>query len=187
MALSGTEAAAPALVGNKWMVKATFPGTVILLQSLPADVQLPVDLAAMKPLVSIVDYGGRVLTSAQYAGAGPGDGTVAGLTRKGLSTHPPNEGQTIAAYPMVLPAQAAEFHCFVGLQDGSKSKGVLFIVEANGTEIGRQFMLTGAWKGFSADLSPWAGKPVVLSLITDSAGTFEFDWSRWGEPVVRAK
>ncbi len=187
MALSGTNAAAPPLVDGRWIVKAIFPGTTILLQKAPVEAQLPLDLAAATPLVAFVDYGGRALTSPQYAGVGAEEGTVGGVKRWGLATHPPNQGQTIAAYPMVLPAEAAEFHCFVGLQDGSKSKGVYFIVEANGTEVAREFVMPGPWKEFTADLSPWAGKSVILSLVTDSAGTFEFDWARWGEPVVRAK
>jgi hypothetical protein len=40
------------------------------------------------------------------------------------------------------------------------------------------------WHEMSADLSPWAGKVVVLSLITDSAGAFGSDWARWGEPQL---
>ena len=43
------------------------------------------------------------------------------------------------------------------------------------------------WREINVDLAPWAGKPVVLALVTDSAGDFRGDWARWGEPMVVAK
>jgi hypothetical protein len=187
LALSGTLADTPRVEGDTCTVKATFPGTVLLLAEAPAEARLPVDLAATPFKLAFVDYHGQVLDSPQYASAAPGEGIVGGVARKGLATHPPNQGQTIAAYPMVLPGQPAEFHCFVGLNEGSKSDGVDFIVEANGVEVSRQRMKPGAWREMSADLTPWAGKPVVVSLVTDSAGPFTFDWARWGEPLLRAK
>jgi len=42
------------------------------------------------------------------------------------------------------------------------------------------------WRNFFVDLSPWAGKPAQLTLITDagSAGDWAFDWAGWAEPQV---
>ena len=50
--------------------------------------------------------------------------------------------------------------------------------------IGYRHMLPGKWEEITADLAPWAGKPIVLSLGTDSEGPFNFDWAIWGEPRV---
>ncbi|NCQ32559.1 MAG: hypothetical protein GW802_34995, partial [Armatimonadetes bacterium] len=44
--------------------------------------------------------------------------------------------------------------------------------------------LPGEWSELAVDLSPWAGKPVVLSLVTDSEGPYSFDWAIWGEVRV---
>ena len=45
-------------------------------------------------------------------------------------------------------------------------------------------MLPGHWEPLTADLSPWAGKPIVLALTTDSDGPFTCDWAAWGEPRI---
>jgi hypothetical protein len=128
-----------------------------------------------------------VLDSPQYAGAHPGEGTVGGVTRPGLAAHPPDRGRTIADLHLALPDQPAEFHSFVGLRDGSKSEGCLFIVEANGQELARELMVPGEWHELTGDLTPWAGKTAILSLVTDSVGSFYFDWANWGDPTIRAR
>ena len=48
-------------------------------------------------------------------------------------------------------------------------------------------MLPGHWEPLTADLSPWAAVPVVVSLVTDSVGPYNFDWAHWAEPTIEAK
>jgi hypothetical protein len=60
-------------------------------------------------------------------------------------------------------------------------------VELNGRQVARKRMLPGRWESLAVDLAPWAGKPVVLALVTDSAGAFNYDWAAWGEPRIEAK
>jgi hypothetical protein len=189
LALSGTEAATPQRDGLRWRIAAGFPGTVILLsEAQPKAVELPLDIAAAGFRVSFVSEHGHALISPQYAGAAPAANQKAGnVSRSGIAAHPPDHGQTIADLLLELPAQAAELHAYVGLREGSKSEGCLFIVEANGVEVARQRITPGAWHELTADLAPWAGKTTLLALVTDSDGSFFFDWAVWGEPVLRAK
>ncbi len=42
------------------------------------------------------------------------------------------------------------------------------------------------WRNFLVDLSPWAGKTVHLSLITNAGpvGDWSFDWAGWAAPAI---
>ncbi len=160
------------------------PGAVTLLREPPRPVSLPLDLWRVPFLVTFTSASGRVLARPQYASAGPGEGTVGGVRRAGLLAHPPDHGLTIADFPMVIPAGSAVFRSFVGLRDGSKSEGCGFVVKVNGVEAARAEKRPGEWSELRVDLSAWAGMPVLLSLVTDSEGSFGFDWAVWGEPRI---
>ena len=189
LALSGTQAAAPRREGATHRVAATFPGAVVLTRGLEAlPVELPFDVAAAPLRVSFAGEDGQSLKAPQFAGAVPGDDfTVGGVVKSGLHAHPPDRGMTVANMALAIPDEPAEFHSYVGIRDGSKSEGVVFSLQVNGTEVARRFMLPGEWQELTADLSPWAGKTALVSLVTDSDGTYSFDWAVWGEPVIRAK
>jgi hypothetical protein len=137
-------------------------------------------------VIFILDSG-QVLPSAPYAGLSRQPSTVGGVARDGLSAHPPDHGRTVALFPMTLPAAPARLRTWIGIRDGSRSDGVIFAIELNGRQIARKRMLPGRWESLTVDLGHWAGKPVVLALITDSDGPFNFDWAAWGEPTVEAK
>jgi hypothetical protein len=118
---------------------------------------------------------------------------VGGVRRDGLFAHPPDHGRTVAYFPLSLPGSRGAFRSWAGIGDGSRSDGVLFIVEFNGRELCRRLLRPGKWELLRADLTelagrdvpdPRAGIPGVLSLITDSAGSFDCDWAYWGEPTI---
>lgn len=186
IALSGTTASVPRYVGTRGVVDVTFPGSVVLLREPPAAVSLPLDLAGAPRRVGFTDTNGQVLAAPPWADASSGSGTVGGIERPGLRVQPPDLGQTIVAYAFSLPAAPARFHACVGLQDGSTSTGVDFILQANGAELARLRAMPGdPWRELTADLSAWAGRPLVLSLVTDSVGPFSSDWARWAEPFLQ--
>ncbi|NUQ62666.1 MAG: hypothetical protein HUU20_09265 [Pirellulales bacterium] len=170
--------------GASLRTDALLPGSVFLLREPPQAVRLPLDLAAQPRTVMFLDDSGRELTGAEHAAIRPEPFAEDGQRKPGLFAHPPNHGQTLAHFPMRLPAEPARFTCRVGLREGSRSEGVLFIVEANGRELARQRMTPGPWQPLSLDLSPWTDRAVVLSLITDSDGPFSFDWACWCEPKI---
>jgi hypothetical protein len=169
------------VTAGRMSVTMDLPGSVILLREEPRAVTLPLDLARTPFVLTFTSVAGQLLTKPLYASAGPADCTVGGVKRFGLSAHPPDHGITAADYPMVLPAGPVRFRCSIGLRDGSKSDGCGFIVRVNGAEVARQSKRPGEWSELAADLSPWAGKPILLSLVTDSEGGFNFDWAAWGD------
>lgn len=187
-ALTGTAVTPIRQDGPRQWVTAEVPGAAYLLANEPARISLPLDLATATPQAAFLSETGEALEHADYAVVRPiDDAEVGGVRKRGLYCHPPNHGRTLAEYAVTLPAQPAMLEAFVGLRDGSSSDGVVFAVEVNGRQVARRPMLPGGWQAVTADLSPWAGKAVVLTLVTDSDGPYSYDWAVWGEPVVRAK
>lgn len=168
----------------RYEVEAVLPGAVYLLGREPEALALPADLVTLPFALNFVADTGVQLVAPQHAAAAPGEGTVDGVTRRGFTAHPPNRGRTLMEFPLVLPPEARRFRASVGLRDGSLSRGCLFIVQVSGEEAARRSVMPGAWHDLEADLRPWAGKPVVLSLITDADGDHYYDWAVWGEPRV---
>ena len=168
--------------GTTFSAEIEVPGAIMLLRDRPPAVTLPLDLTRPPDQLFYVLDSGTVAQSPQYAGAAPGASQTTGVRRQGLVAHPPNNGRTIAMYLLTLPAQAARLTTYVGLRDGSKSDGVKVSVEVNGTPCVQRLITPGDWHELDVDLSRWAGQPVVLGLVTDSAGAFNYDWTTWGEP-----
>jgi hypothetical protein len=186
-ALCSSGEARTALADGVLSVSLELPGTVLLLKAPPERVSLPLDLARRPSVLTFTSAAGELLVTPLYASAVPAESSVGGVKRFGLSTHPPDHGLTIVDYPMVLPAGDVRFRCFVGLRDGAKSEGCGFVVKVNGVEVARQSKLAGEWSEMNAELSAWAGMPVVLSLVTDSEGGYGFDWAAWGEVRLTAE
>lgn len=187
LALSGASAIELSNDAKTARFTADFPGSVYFLKSAPPVATLPLDVAAAERQVTYLNDAGMELNVPMHACAQPGESTVGGVTRSGLFTHPPDNGRTVVDIPMTVPDTPAEFHSWIGLRDGSKSKGVDFIVQMNGTELARIRCFAGAWQEIVCDLAPCAGKPAVLTLIADSAGDYVCDWAQWGEPRVRPR
>ena len=165
-------------------VVAPLPGTVFFLDKEPAAVELPVDLAACQRQVCYLEDLAPGVARPEFLSVAVAESTVGGVTRGGLFAHPPDRGGTVISFPMKLPSPAGRFDSFVGIRDGATSTGVVFSLEVNGREVARRKMQPGAWETLSADLSQWAGKAIVLSLVTDSDGPFTYDWAQWGEPKI---
>ena len=187
LALSGTMHTDIEPQGDRYRLRAAFPGSLFLLKQRPDRVSLPLDLARTPSATSFLSRAGMQLDSPRFAYAGSGGGKVGGQLKVGLAVHPPDHGLTIVHWPIELPVEPAKFHTFVGLRDGSKSSGVVFSIEANGVLLAQLRVLPGQWHELTGDLTPWVDRPVVLSLITDSDGGFNYDWAVWGEPMIRAK
>lgn len=165
-------------------VEAQMPGGVYLLRQSPVPVSLPADLTELPFFVCFVSRNGLQLDSPQYATGTVAQNVVGGVTRGGFFAHPPDRGRTLLEFPLRLPSAPVRFSAQVGLRDGSQSEGCTFVVQVTGQEVARVPVLPGRWHEVAADLSPWAGKAVVLSLITDSEGPFNFDWGCWGDPRI---
>jgi len=187
LALDGDGAVPLQRNGTTLSVDTDIPGTVAFLPERPAVATLPIDLSRTPDQVFFVIESGRVVDSTFCAVARPGDNTVGGLARHGLFTHPPNNGRTIATYLFTLPSDPARLVTYVGLRDGSTSAGVEVSVEVNGQSCVSRMIHPGNWDMLEVDLRRWAGEPIVLSLVTDAAGGFDYDWTAWGEPRIVAE
>ncbi len=172
---------------NSISLPAKFPGAVYLLRERPVVAALPADLV-MKPREVFYISNGAEIEPVNVPPLVAGENSIGGVKRPGLFAHPPNQGRTEILVPLSLPSESATFHAWVGLRDGAeKSKGVTFRVEVNGVELVKTEVLAGPWQELRADLSAWAGKTVVLALVTDANGDYGFDWACWGEPMVTAR
>lgn len=160
---------------------------VVFLKRRPDPISVPLEVASQPRRVIVLVNGEAVTETPPFVGVHPTSNVVGGVRRNGLFAHPPDHGRIGAHMPMTLPREPAVFRSWVGLRDGSKSEGVIFVIEVNGCEIARHKMLPGQWEQFTADLSRWAGQPVLLSLITDSDGPYDCDWACWGEPRLLTK
>jgi hypothetical protein len=43
------------------------------------------------------------------------------------------------------------------------------------------------WQQGSVDLRAWSGKPILLSLVTDSSGANLCDWAQWADVRLEAR
>ncbi|MCX7598028.1 MAG: hypothetical protein N2512_04060, partial [Armatimonadetes bacterium] len=163
------------------------PGGVFLLRARPREIPADAELWELPFEVSFCDKTGMALNEPAFACGIVKETTVGGVTRPGIFAHPPNQGRTYVDFLVHLPQTPLVFKSWVGLGDGSRSTGCEFVVQVNGKEVASKTLLPeDGWQELSADLSPWAGKPIVLSLVTDSYGRFDCDWAAWGEPRLEA-
>jgi len=119
-------------------------------------------------------------------------------TRTVLYEHPPESGKSEIVYVVKVPeAGALRFAIAMSPEIWSPEKGdgasfQLYVREPD-TRDG-QFVFVRyinpkhnpsdrRWRNFLVDLSPWAGRTVNLSLITEPgpAGDWAFDWAGWAE------
>jgi hypothetical protein len=163
------------------------PGQILVMRRPPTAVEAPADLLRTPYSVRSVGENGIEAGPPQYPPT-VGEATVGNETRRALHEHPPNQGRTLVDYCLRLPAEPLALRASVGVRDGSKSTGVAFEVEVNGRRLFRREALPGRpWQPVELDLSRWAGRDVVLTLVTDSMGSFAFDWAVWAEPRLEAR
>jgi hypothetical protein len=123
-------------------------------------------------------------------------------TRTVLYEHPPESGKVEIIYRVTVPeAGALRFAIALSPEVWSPEKGdgasfQVYVAEPDAAQEG-QFVLVRyinpkhnpsdrRWRNFLVDLSPWAGRTVNLSLITEDgpAGDWAFDWAGWAELQV---
>ncbi len=115
--------------------------------------------------------------------------TLAGITKKGIATHPPyigGGGDVLITYTLSLPASPrVELSFYAGMDEGAQeSDGVNFFVEVNGQKIFETLVIEKRWQPFSVDLSRWRGQTISLTIGNNPGppgSTTHWDWSRWGE------
>ncbi len=170
-----------------YRVRGTMPGRFAFLWSEARTVRLPLDLAATEFEVAISARNTPVAVAPRFVGAAPANGISAGEKRPGIRAHPPDEGRTSVDYLIQLPdRKPLTLEFAVGVRDGSKTEGIAFIVEVNTKEMYRlRLRRPDGWHPGTVDLSAFAGKPILLSLVVDAEGSYRYDWATWADPIIR--
>jgi hypothetical protein len=120
-------------------------------------------------------------------------------TRTVLYQHPPESGKREIVYSVMVPeAGALRFAIALAPAVWSPEKGdgasfQVYVADPSAPQDG-QFVFVRyinpkhnpsdrRWRNFLVDLSPWAGRTVNLSLITEAGpdGDWSFDWAGWAE------
>jgi len=172
----------------KGRVSVPLPASVAMVEDEPIAVALPLDLATV-PLRHSASVGGRGATlPVQYCIFVPGSGMSAGEEKKGFAAHPPNNGRTYADFLLTLPpADTVSLNFSVAIQDRAEASGCTFAVEVNcREEIAIKVDDADGWHPGTVDLSAYAGKTLLLTLLVDSDGPYSFDWARWGDVQITA-
>lgn len=119
-----------------------------------------------------------------------------GVRRDGLFEHPATpERPARVEYAIELPLTGAEERLLlafdIALADGVDFQrpgivvdGVRFAVEVEGQRLFEQDWKECRWQSYAVDLTPFAGRRVHLTLLTDAIGTTNFDWALWGNPRI---
>jgi hypothetical protein len=123
-------------------------------------------------------------------------------TRRVVYEHPPESGKEEIVYSVTVPEEGAlRFAIVVSPDVWSPEKGdgtsfQIYVAEPGSPENGRFVFVRYVnpkhnpsdrrWRNFLVDLSPWAGRTVHLSLITEGGpvGDWAFDWGGWSELQV---
>ena len=169
---------------GKFTMTTVLPNTFYCLSPTPP-IALPADLARMPFHFLFYDHGDNRIHASFFGDPEIRQIAVAGETKRGIFAHPPTSGgRTLVRFPIALPDGTPRLRSFAGLKDGSRSGGCLFIVKVNGVETARQRALPNKWYEIEVDLSKWAGKPVLLSLVVDADGSASWDWACWGKPRI---
>ena len=114
------------------------------------------------------------------------------VPKETISAHPPYYGQTVLQYLLALPqVQDVTFAFSMGLADGSSlSNGVIFNVLINGKSQFERFIDTRGWVDAQISLAEFAGKIVLLELVTNPGGyaayDADYDWAHWADLFITA-
>ena len=111
--------------------------------------------------------------------------TVDNIYKETISTAPPEKGQIILQFPLLLPEAPSTFSFSVGLPEGC-SDGFVFQVLLNGQTYFEVSKDTFDWTNGSISLSAFAGQPLLLELVTDPAGDTACDWAHWADLLITA-
>ena len=111
--------------------------------------------------------------------------TVDNIQKEVINAVPPNYGQTILQFPLLLPPEPSTFSFSVGLHEGCSS-GVLFQVRLNGQTYFEIFKNIFNWTDSSISLSQFAGQPVLFELVTDPGENTDCDWAYWADLYITA-
>jgi uncharacterized protein (TIGR03437 family) len=174
--------------GNSVIVNALPPGgTIVLFTGSPSQ-------ASSGQTLLTLPFTLAQNSNSQLAHVGPpvygGTGTTGpvasgGVTKQAVNAFGPPNGQTILSWLLQMPASPLDFSFAAGFWDNvgpPLAQGYLMSVRVNGMTLWqRNINVPPAWQQGALDLSAWAGKTILLELITDTLGSNTDDFTSWGD------
>jgi hypothetical protein len=137
------------------------------------------DLAAL-PFSTGWTSGGLLHEGSIYGSGTVGPVEVGGGSWQVTNGHPPDSGRTALDWCLQLPPEPLRLRLHAQVREGGGP--VAFEVQVNGQPVWTLPMpYPDGWKEGVMDLGPWAGRPILLSLVTDSVGSNNSDWAMWGD------
>jgi hypothetical protein len=138
------------------------------------------------PFITGWTVGGLLHEGSVWGSGAIQDEQIDGKPVRAIYGHTPDSGRTVIDWPLQLPAQPLHLRFNVEVKKGGGT--VAFEVQVNGQPVwGLPMPSPDGWKAATVDLAPWAGKPILLSLVTDSCGSNSCDWAVWGDPHLTAQ
>ena len=69
----------------------------------------------------------------------------------------------------------------------ARDSGVIFCVEINGKTVLSRRVSSHELLPIKVDLTQWAGKSILLALVTDAAGAPALGWPIWLQPRITTR
>jgi len=119
--------------------------------------------------------------------------SAGGVKQDALFEHPAAVGRRArVSYSLNLPAvekgQLLLFAFDIGIADGARldepADGVRFEVELEGQKVFANDCHECRWQAHAVDVSLFASRRVLLTLLTDAIKNTSYDWAVWGNPRV---
>jgi hypothetical protein len=167
---------------------ATLPCTLFTLYRTPSLVELTEEV----PFCDLVTLPYSTTISRNHVfepGSAWGGGSVEsiaidGIPMNSINGHPPAKGKTALTWIVRLPERKCRLKMEAGVKPNASTGGVGFAVHVNGSGLWHKSLSKPGWTPVDIDLSRYAGKVVVLQLITDSLGDEFCDWAAWVQPRI---
>lgn len=163
---------------------------IIIFLTEPQLVNVPLDLRSAE-FASSLQYQGHWHPPIEGFGrVRIGRRTADGVSKQAIHAGPGPDRPNFVSFSLRLPeTPKLRFSFSMGLREGC-SQGVTFRVLLNGETRFDYFKNTFDWTEGSVSLSDFAGKPLLLELVTDPVQSgrtgANCDWSSWGEPLITA-
>ena len=161
---------------------------IIIFLTEPQPVNVPFDLRSTE-FASGLQYQGILSPpAAGFGHAHKGATTIDGVYKHTIYASPGRDRQNFVSFSLRLPETPKLRLSFsMGLREGC-SQGATFRVLLNGETRFEYFKNTFDWTEGSVSLGEFAGKPLLLELVTDPAESgssgANCDWSSWGDPLI---
>ena len=173
---------------RQYFLETALPAQILLFFEPGQQVVPPYNLRDAK-FVAGLEFDGIFRLGSAW-GSGERRGADSGGVRKEtIFAHPPRDGESILQF-LLAPPQARDvtFAFSIGLGEGSgSSDGVTFSVLLNGQSRFEQFIDTTGWVDAQISLAEFAGDTVLLELVTNPAGSADYDKANWADLFITAE